>query len=174
MGTDPRLITPPRFLFRLLARNAAGVITGPRLLKNACLRRRGRRDSLLPGGGSMDMMGRQVAQGALFYGFRLDDHVPADHLLRRIDGVLDLGFVREALAASYSASGRPSIDPEEDITGRKRLVDLIGRADAERRSYLGLLRRQPIPIAHPRLLSAPAIDRRRMFVRACPSSPSRP
>ena len=23
------------------------------------------------------MMGRQVAQGSLFYGFRLDDHVPA-------------------------------------------------------------------------------------------------
>lgn len=58
------------------------------------------------------MMGRQVAQGALFYGFRLDDHVPSDHLLRRIDSVLDLGFVREALVASYSASGRPSIDPE--------------------------------------------------------------
>ena len=44
------------------------------------------------------MMGRQVAQGALFYGFRLDEHVPVDHLLRRIDGVLDFGFVREALA----------------------------------------------------------------------------
>lgn len=58
------------------------------------------------------MMGRQVAQGSLFYGFRLDDHVPADHLLRRIDGLLDFGFVREALAASYSASGRPSVDPE--------------------------------------------------------------
>jgi hypothetical protein len=26
------------------------------------------------------MMGRQVAQGALFYGFRLDEHVPVDHL----------------------------------------------------------------------------------------------
>lgn len=25
------------------------------------------------------MMGRQVAQGALFYGFRLDEHVPVDH-----------------------------------------------------------------------------------------------
>jgi transposase len=58
------------------------------------------------------MMGRQVAQGSLFYGFRLDDPVPADHLLRRIDGLLDFGFVRKALAASYSASGRPSVDPE--------------------------------------------------------------
>ena len=38
------------------------------------------------------MMGRQVAQGALFYGFQLDDHVPADHLLRRIDGLFDFSF----------------------------------------------------------------------------------
>ncbi len=55
------------------------------------------------------MIGRQVAQSALFYRFRLNDHVPADHLLRRIDGLLDFGFVREALAASYSTSERRSI-----------------------------------------------------------------
>nr|WP_241659838.1 transposase [Sphingomonas glacialis] len=58
------------------------------------------------------MMSRQVAQGALFYGFRLNDHVPADHLLRRIDALFDFGFVRDALAASYSTTGPPSIDPE--------------------------------------------------------------
>lgn len=58
------------------------------------------------------MMGRQVSQGSLFYGFRLEDHIPADHLLRRIDGLLDFGFVREALSGSYSVAGRPSIDPE--------------------------------------------------------------
>lgn len=53
------------------------------------------------------MMGRQVAQGSLFYGFRLDDHVPGDHLLRRIDGLLDFGFVREALSdmATVRCSG---------------------------------------------------------------------
>lgn len=27
------------------------------------------------------MMGRQVAEGSLFYGFGLGDHLPADHLL---------------------------------------------------------------------------------------------
>lgn len=48
----------------------------------------------------------------MFYGFRLEDHVPGDHLLRRIDGLFDFGFVREALADSYSAAGRPSIEPE--------------------------------------------------------------
>jgi transposase len=59
------------------------------------------------------MMGpRQVAQGALFYGFSLERHVPDDHMLRAIDRVVDLGDVRARLAPFYSAIGRPSVDPE--------------------------------------------------------------
>ena len=77
------------------------------------------------------MMGRQVAQGSLFYGFRLEDHVPGDHLLRRIDGLLDFGFVREALAGSYSAGGRPSIDPE--LMLRMLLVGYLFGIRSERR-----------------------------------------
>ena len=77
------------------------------------------------------MMGRQVAQGSLFYGFRLDDHVPADHLLRRIDGLLDLGFARGALAASYSATGRPSVDPE--LMLRMLLIGYLFGIRSERR-----------------------------------------
>lgn len=77
------------------------------------------------------MMGRQVAQGSLFYGFRLEDHVPGDHLLRRIDGLLDFGFVREALAGSYSAAGRPSIDPE--LMLRMLLVGYLFGIRSERR-----------------------------------------
>ncbi|MEM1164341.1 MAG: transposase, partial [Pseudomonadota bacterium] len=59
------------------------------------------------------MMGpRQEAQGALFYEFNLDAVVPQDHLLRSIDQFLDLSGVRAHLAPFYSATGRPSIDPE--------------------------------------------------------------
>jgi len=37
------------------------------------------------------MMGpQQVEQGALFYDFSLDAHVPGDHLLRSIDRFVDL------------------------------------------------------------------------------------
>ena len=36
------------------------------------------------------MMGRQSAPVQLFYDFRLDDHVPANHLLRQIDVFVDL------------------------------------------------------------------------------------
>ena len=55
---------------------------------------------------------RQVMQEELFYGFSLEDHVPAGHLLRRIDALMDFSDVRAHLATSYSATGRPSVDPE--------------------------------------------------------------
>jgi transposase len=59
------------------------------------------------------MMGpRQVEQGALFYNFSLDDHVPADHLLRSVDRFVDLAGLRRELAPYYSETGRPSVDPE--------------------------------------------------------------
>ncbi len=59
------------------------------------------------------MMGpRQVAQASLFYEFSIEDHVPADHLLRKIDRYLDLSEIRSFLAPYYSHQGRPSVDPE--------------------------------------------------------------
>ena len=58
------------------------------------------------------MMGRlKDEQGQLFYEFHLDDAVPADHLAREIDAVLDLSWVRAELAPYYPLIGRPSIDP---------------------------------------------------------------
>jgi transposase len=59
------------------------------------------------------MMGRlKNDQGQLFYEFHLDDVVPEDHLVRKIDAALDLSWLRSELAPHYSSMGRPSIDPE--------------------------------------------------------------
>ena len=61
------------------------------------------------------MIGRQSGdQTNLFYEFRLDDRIPKDHLLRRIEGFVApiLGEVREQLKSYYSKIGRPSVDPE--------------------------------------------------------------
>jgi len=59
------------------------------------------------------MMGQQAGgQERLFYSFNLEDHVPADHLLRGIDQCLDLSELRQHLTEYYSHTGRPSIDPE--------------------------------------------------------------
>jgi transposase len=58
------------------------------------------------------MMGRQTNdQGHLFYNFRLDEAVPDDHPVRKIDAVLDLSWVYAELAPHYPTLGRPSIDP---------------------------------------------------------------
>ncbi|MCP5087364.1 MAG: transposase [Rhodobacteraceae bacterium] len=59
------------------------------------------------------MMGpRQVAQGALFYEFSIEEFVPQDHPMRGIDRFLDLSDVRSLLAPTYSSKSRPSVDPE--------------------------------------------------------------
>jgi len=59
------------------------------------------------------MMGRQDdGQDQLFYQVNLEQLVPEDHLLRYIDQVLDLSSLRDHLAAFYSHTGRPSVDPE--------------------------------------------------------------
>ena len=59
------------------------------------------------------MMGeRTMMQEALFYSFRIEDHVPGDHLLRSIDRFVDLDGIREHLKPFYSSTGRPSIAPE--------------------------------------------------------------
>jgi transposase len=58
-------------------------------------------------------MGSQGAgQAPLFYAFNLEDYIPGDHLLRGIDRFMDLRELRQHLAAFYSHTGRPSIDPE--------------------------------------------------------------
>src|ERR1700741_1908965 len=59
------------------------------------------------------MMGRLKGdQGQLFYEFHLNEAVPEDHLVRKIDAALDLSWLRGELAPHYSCMGRPSIDPE--------------------------------------------------------------
>src|SRR3954454_13263457 len=78
------------------------------------------------------MMGdRLVTQESLFYQFRLDDHVPADHMLRAIDRFVDLDGLRRHLAPFYSTTGRPSIDPELMI--RMLLVGYCFGIRSERR-----------------------------------------
>ena len=59
------------------------------------------------------MMGRQaVDQSQLFYLFNLEEHIPKDHFLRRINPIVTRADLRERLAPFYSDIGRPSIDPE--------------------------------------------------------------
>ena len=48
------------------------------------------------------MMGEPVGrQDRLFYEFDLEDMLPGDHLLRRIDAALDLSWLRGEMKAHY-------------------------------------------------------------------------
>jgi transposase len=78
------------------------------------------------------MMGRRrEEQGQFFYSFDLDKVVPSDHLVRRIDSILDLGWVHKELAPYYSHTGRPSIDPVLMI--RMLIVGYVFAIRSERR-----------------------------------------
>jgi transposase len=61
------------------------------------------------------MMGRQRRdQGRLFYEFRLEDRIPENHLLRRMNVFVTVALadLHKELKPHYSDIGRPSIDPE--------------------------------------------------------------
>jgi hypothetical protein len=70
------------------------------------------------------MMGKRVMAEPVFSTVRIDDHLPANHLLRAVDALLDTPFVRRIMAPHYSLVGRPSIDPELMI--RMLLVGYLG------------------------------------------------
>lgn len=78
------------------------------------------------------MMGERTGrQDRLFYEFCLEDRIPPDDLLRRIDSVLDLSWLRAELAAYYSHTGCPSVDPE--LMVRMLLVGYCYSIRSERR-----------------------------------------
>ena len=74
---------------------------------------------------------RENGQGQFFYAFDLDAVVPPDHVVRQIDGLLDLSWVHKELAPYYSHTGRPSIDPVLMI--RMLIVGYVFAIRSERR-----------------------------------------
>ena len=106
-------------------------------------------------GGLLLMMGHNSRSESLFYYFRLEDQVPENHLLRLIDRHIKFDFVRAKLKASYSDTGRPSIDPElllrillvgylYGLTSERKLVEEL-RMHLAWRWFTGLGFDQEIP-----------------------------
>jgi len=101
------------------------------------------------------MLGKNRSQAALFQYVNVEELVPKNHFLRKVDAVLDLSFVREAVAECYSASrGRPSVDPELALRmmllghlydlGDRELCDEIGM-HVGMRWFCGLNLHDPVP-----------------------------
>lgn len=57
------------------------------------------------------MQGRKAINPKLMYQVSLDDLVPQDNFYRKLDGVLDLGFLYRETECYYGREGQESIDP---------------------------------------------------------------
>ena len=85
----------------------------------------------------------------------LEELIPKDNFYRRLQGVLDLSFVRKLVRPLYAGAGRPSVDPVvffklqlvmffEDLRSERQLMSVV----ADRLSlrwYLGYDLREPLP-----------------------------
>lgn len=56
------------------------------------------------------MMGRQSGQLGMMI-LDMEDLIPANHLLRRINEAMSFNFIYEILAPYYPSNGRPSVNP---------------------------------------------------------------
>jgi len=93
------------------------------------------------------MMGTHQPQSELFnYQVNLEKRVRADHPLRRIEAVLDLGFVRPAVERFYGRNGQVGVDPVvlmklllllflDDVASERELMAIL----PERLDYLWFL-----------------------------------
>jgi transposase len=94
------------------------------------------------------MMGTTNTQASMFHYTSVEQLVPADDPLRAIEAVIDWEVIRQQLAPFYSATGRPSIPPEQlikamligylfGITSERRLMREI-QVNLSYRRFLGL------------------------------------
>jgi len=76
------------------------------------------------------LQGHKALEGRLFYQVSLDQLVPNDHLVRRLQKQLYLSWVRSQTTAYYSYTGRPSIDPE--VIAKMLLLGFLYNISSER------------------------------------------
>jgi len=57
------------------------------------------------------MLKKKDKEDKLYYQFRLEEYIPEDHFLRKVDSLIDFSFIREKVRHLYSHTGQPAIDP---------------------------------------------------------------
>ena len=102
------------------------------------------------------MVGRQSFEQPMYIYKRMEELIPEDHFLRKVDKVLDLEFVRELVKDLYSKDkGRPSIDPVVavkiwligyfyGINSERRLIEDI-RVNIAYRWFIGYNLEEEVP-----------------------------
>ena len=105
-------------------------------------------------------MGSTCALGRSDTGSRMIEvMVPDDHLLRRVDRLIDLNELRTLLVSRYSARGRPSVNPELLIR-----MALVGRIPQPARTLINrwsiVLERRSCGYPHAQITGRPSHDDR--------------
>lgn len=77
------------------------------------------------------MKGKQRREEPMFVCVRIEELVPAGHILRKIERWIDFSIVHEKTKELYSHTGRPSIDPEVLI--RMMIIGYLYGITSERR-----------------------------------------
>jgi transposase len=77
------------------------------------------------------MKGQQPPQPSLFACVRLEEMIPPDHLLRRIQQAIDFTFIDRQTEPLYSGMGRPSVPPQ--VLVRMMMVGYLYGLTSERR-----------------------------------------
>jgi transposase len=101
------------------------------------------------------MMGTKIRNFAPLPDLSLEELVPKHNFYRRLEGTLDLSFVREMVEDRYAPSGRPSVDPVvffklqlvlffEGLRSERQLMAVVA-ARLSIRWYLGYDLHEPLP-----------------------------
>jgi len=77
------------------------------------------------------MKGRQNPQPALFACVQLEQMIPSDHILRRIQQAIDFTFIDRLTEPLYSGLGRPSVPPQ--VLVRMMVIGYLHGISSERR-----------------------------------------
>lgn len=77
------------------------------------------------------MMTRRTIEPKIYYNFSLDEKIPKDHLLRRINEAVDFSFIYSMVKEHYSHTGAPSVDPV--VVFKLSLIGYLYDISSERR-----------------------------------------
>lgn len=81
-------------------------------------------------------MTRRAGQSKMYYNFSLDEKVPKDHLLRKINEAIDFSFIYPMVKDYYSHTGAPSVDPV--VVFKMSLIGYLYDIVSERRLCEGI------------------------------------
>lgn len=77
------------------------------------------------------MRGQSEGQQSMFACVRLEEMIPSDHLLRRIERAIDFSFIDRLTEPLYSGLGRPSVPPQ--VLVRMMMIGYLYGLTSERR-----------------------------------------